>query len=61
MKCPICGTRLTIEQDLDHGYNSGDDEGLWLDVAGYCENCGKGFVWTQHYTLVNEDGLESDE
>ena len=45
MKCPICGTRLTIEQSLDHGYNNGDDEGMWLDVAGYCENCGKGFVW----------------
>lgn len=62
MKCPICGTQLTIEQSLDHGYyESGNDERMWLDVAGYCENCRKGFVWTQHYTLVNEDGLADDE
>lgn len=61
MKCPVCKTRLTIIQDLDHGYNNGDSEGLWQDVAGVCEECGRKYIWTQHYTLVTEDDLDIDD
>ena len=61
MKCPICNIHLTIKQTLDHGYNCGDSEGLWQDVAGECEKCKRKYIWTRHYTLVDEDSLENDD
>lgn len=59
MKCPNCNVLLNITEYLD--YEAKNCKELEVNVYGYCPSCGGKFLWTQHYTLINEDSLEDDE
>ncbi len=60
MKCPDCNTKLTPNETFDFDWETGKEEKIIVNVAGFCPNCGRKFLWTQHYTLVSEDELEDD-
>lgn len=59
MKCPNCVVVLDITEYLD--YEAINSEKLEVSVCGFCPSCGRKFLWTQDYTLTNEDELEDDD
>lgn len=61
MKCPDCNSKLIITEDIEYLADIFDNTLLDVSVAGACPLCGRKFLWTQHYTLTDEDELEDDE
>lgn len=58
MKCPNCSTQMEITEKIDVEIKN---TFTIIDVAGKCPNCGNKYLWTQHYKLIDEYGLEVDE
>lgn len=59
MLCPDCKTELHRTEDVFWDFLPG--EGVEMEVAGRCPNCGRKFLWTRIYELKTEKDLEDDE
>lgn len=60
MKCPKCKSEeLQMTEDIFWEFAPHDS--IEMEVAGFCPNCKRKYLWTCFYKLVEERDLEDDE